>query len=262
MAGAYGMFANRGGYCRSHAIVAVVRNGDALAEREPDCTRVLDKGVADGVNDVLRGVIETPGATGNRMRLNGDRPAAGKTGTTDNSIAVWFVGYTPQLSTAVAVADLEGTQTTLDGRRYNGTYIATACGGCIPGPIWRAAMNKMLEDEPKESFKRPDPKIVRGVNERVPDVRGVKADTASAQLQDAGFDSHIAGEVASALAAGLVVSTEPSGGTVYASGSSVGLYISSGVPAGEDEDDEEQDEGDEGQGNGDRGEGNGPPDNT
>ncbi len=164
MAGGYGMFANRGKYCKSHAIVEVVQNGKTIASREPDCERVLAKGVADGVNDVLQGVIEHPGATGNRMRLDGGRPAAGKTGTTNNSVAVWFVGYTPQLATAVAVADLEGRQTTLDGREYNGTRIPTACGGCIPGPIWKDAMDKMLEDEPKERFKRADPKIVRGLN--------------------------------------------------------------------------------------------------
>jgi membrane peptidoglycan carboxypeptidase len=264
MAGGYGMFANRGKYCTSHAIVEVVRNGKAIVEREPDCTRVLDKGVADGVNDVLRGVIETPGATGNRMRLDDGRIAAGKTGTTNKSIAVWFVGYTPQLSTAVAVADLEGKQTTLDGRTYNGTHIPVACGGCIPGPIWRAFMDKALDGEPKEKFKKPNPKIVRGLDERVPDVRGVSADSARAELKDAGFESHIAGEVASALTAGLVVSTDPSGGTLFASGSSIGLYISTGVPpADEDDDDEDDDDRDDGgRGNEGRGEGNGPPDDT
>jgi membrane peptidoglycan carboxypeptidase len=243
MAGGYGMFANRGEYCKSHAVVEVVdRDGNAIAKREPDCNRVLDKGVADGVNDVLQGVIETPGATGNRMRLDGNRPAAGKTGTTNDSIAVWFAGYTPQLSTAVAVADLEGKQTSLDGRTYNGTRIPVACGGCIPGPIWREFMDNALEGEPKEKFKKPDPKIVRGVDERVPDVRGANADTATARLQDAGFDSHIAGEVASALAAGVVVSTEPSGGSFVASGSSIGLYISTGEPPVPDSDDEDEDD--------------------
>ncbi|HEU4542138.1 MAG TPA: transglycosylase domain-containing protein [Jiangellaceae bacterium] len=243
MAGGYGMFANRGKYCKSHAVFEVVdRDGNSIAKREPDCTRVLDKGVADGVNGVLQGVIETPGATGNRMRLDDNRPAAGKTGTTNDSIAVWFVGYTPQLSTAVAVADLEGRQTTLDGRTYNGTRIPFACGGCIPGPIWTDMMNAALDGESKEKFKRPDPKIVRGVDERIPDVRGASADTATAQLQDAGFDSHIAGEVASALTAGVVVSTEPSGGTLFASGGSVGLYISTGVPPADDEDKDEDDD--------------------
>jgi hypothetical protein len=120
-------------------------------------------------------------------------------------------------------------------------------------------MDKALDGEPKEKFKKPNPKIVRGLDERVPDVRGVSADSARAQLQDAGFDSHIAGEVASALTAGLVVSTDPSGGTLFASGSSIGLYISTGVPPADDDDDDDDDEG---RGNEGRGEGNGPPDGT
>jgi membrane peptidoglycan carboxypeptidase len=246
MAGGYGMFANRGVYCESFAVLEVRdRNGTPIVEREPSCDRVLDKAVADGVNDVLRGVIETPGATGTRMRLDGGRPAAGKTGTTNKSIAVWFAGYTPQLSAAVAVYDADPPQTTLDGRTYNGTWIPAACGGCIPGPIWKQAMDAALDGTKHESFKRPDPRIVRGVNEQVPDVRGVSASTASARLQDAGFESHIAGQVGSALAQGLVVSTDPSGGTMLASGSSIGLFVSTGVPEPpppSDDDDEDSDD--------------------
>lgn len=250
MAGGYGMFANRGVYCESFAVLEIRnRDGKKILEREPDCDRVLDKKVADGVNDVLRGVIEAPGATGTRMRLDGGRPAAGKTGTTNDSIAVWFAGYTPQLAAAVAVADLEpkGRQKTLDGRTYNGTYIPFACGGCIPGPIWKDAMDRALDGTKHESFKRPDPKVVRGVNEEVPDVRGVSASRATERLQDAGFEAHIAGRVASALTEGLVVSTDPSSGTVLASGSSIGLYVSTGVPAppprsDDDDDDDDDDE--------------------
>src|SRR5690606_28254480 len=200
MAGAFAMFANRGEYCEPFAIAEVRdRDGNVLLEREPDCDRVLDKGVADGVNDVLQGVIDNPGATGNRMRLDDGRPAAGKTGTTNDSIAVWFVGYTPQLSTAVAVADLDGKQTTLDGRTYNGTYVPRAFGGTLPGPIWREVMNEAHEGLDRERFKDPDPKIVRGVDEEVPDVRGESASRAADRLEEVGFGSHIAGRIASGL---------------------------------------------------------------
>jgi membrane peptidoglycan carboxypeptidase len=232
MAGGYGMFANRGSYCKSFAVLEVRdRNRKTLAEREPDCNRVLDKEIADAVNNVLRGVIESPGATGARMRLDDDRMAAGKTGTTNRSIAVWFAGYTPQLSTAVAVYDADPPQTTLDGRTYNGEYMPRAFGGTLPGPVWRVVMNAALEDEPHERFKRPDPRVIRGISEQVPDVRGVSASAAADRLSEAGFDSHIAGEVASGLAQGLVVSTDPGSGTTVASGSSIGLYISTGQAA-------------------------------
>lgn len=165
MAGGFGMFANRGEYCESVAVLEVRdRDGNTLVEREPECDRVLDKPVADGVNDVLKGVIETPGATGNRMQLEDGRPAAGKTGTTNGSIAVWFVGYTPQLVAAAAVADVEPPLTTLDGREYNGEVMPRAFGGTLPGPMWKAAMDEALEDEDPEDFRRPDPKVVRGID--------------------------------------------------------------------------------------------------
>src|ERR687897_3180970 len=142
MAEGYAMFAARGMHCNSMAVLQVRDRDDAvIVDRKPTCNRVLDEGVADGVNDVLRGVIHNSGATGTRMELDGGRVAAGKTGTTNNSIAVWFVGYTPQLTTAVAVADLDGEQESLDGRTYNGERIRSACGGCIAGPIWKKTMD-------------------------------------------------------------------------------------------------------------------------
>ena len=230
MAEGYAMFAARGMHCNSMAVLQVRDRDDAvIVDRKPTCNRVLDEGVADGVNDVLRGVIHNSGATGTRMQLDGGRVAAGKTGTTNNSIAVWFVGYTPQLTTAVAVADLDGEQESLDGRTYNGERIRSACGGCIPGPIWKTTMDATLEGMPMARFSKPDPKIVRGADDRVPDVRGMTASLAADRLTEAGFTAHVAGEVASAIAQGLVVETDPATGSNVASGASVGLILSTGV---------------------------------
>ncbi len=240
MAEGYAMFAARGVHCDSIAVLQVHdRNGELVVDRKPSCNRVLPEGVADGVNMVLQGVIESPGATGNRMRLDDGRIAAGKTGTTDNSIAVWFAGYTPQLATAVAVADLDGRQTTLDGRTYNGDRIGSACGGCIPGPIWKEAMDAALDGANKVGFHRPDPSVVRGLNERVPDVRGMDAQAASDRLGDVGFGAYVAGDVASAIAQGLVVETDPASGSSVAAGSAVGLYLSTGQQEPPSDDDED-----------------------
>src|SRR5699024_5530543 len=126
MSGAYGMFANRGVYCPSYSVESITdANGETIYQHEENCNRVLDQDDADAVNEVLQGVIDSPGATGNAMALD-DRPAAGKTGTTNDSIAVWWAGYTPQLSAAVAVADVEAPQETLDGLSYNGETIGQA----------------------------------------------------------------------------------------------------------------------------------------
>ena len=91
-------------------------------------------------------------------------------------------------------------------------------------------MNGALEGVPEASFSRPNPSVVRGVNESVPDVRGMELDAAADRLGDFGFGAHLAGEVASAIARGLVVDTDPAPGDEVASGSSVGLILSSGQP--------------------------------
>lgn len=153
MAEAYAMFANRGEHCESYLVTEVLdRDGETLVEREPECDRVLDRDVADDVNDILTGVIESDGATGTAMRLDGGRPAAGKTGTTDDTVAVWFVGHTPQLAAAAAVADLDPPQRTLNRGTFNGQVMPQVFGGNLPGPIWREAMNDALEGEPQEDF--------------------------------------------------------------------------------------------------------------
>ena len=58
---------------------------------------MLDENIADGMNELLQGVMTS--GTGVRAAIG--RPAAGKTGTTDSRYKVWFVGYTPDLATAV-----------------------------------------------------------------------------------------------------------------------------------------------------------------
>lgn len=238
MAEAYAMFAARGVHCEAYAVTQVRdRDGEEIYAGEPDCNRVMEEGHADGVNDVLKGVINNPGGTGQRMRLADGRDAAGKTGTTNSAIAVWWVGYIPQLSTAVAVFDPVGSLDTetgrprsLHNREYNGELIGDACGGCIPGPIWKQMMDSIADNYERVSFDEPDPTVVAGALTTVPDVRGRSEDDALAVLQDAGFRGHVAGQTASQLPAGTVVTTQPGPGSRHPSGGSVGLIISSGSP--------------------------------
>ena len=91
-------------------------------------------------------------------------------------------------------------------------------------------MNAALVGVPEASFTRPNPSVVRGVNENVPDVRGMEFDASADRLGDFGFGAHLAGEVVSAIARGLVVDTDPAPGDEVDAGSSVGLILSSGQP--------------------------------
>ncbi|OIV36641.1 hypothetical protein BIV57_15170 [Mangrovactinospora gilvigrisea] len=115
-------------------------------------TRVLTAKVADQVTQVLRGVIDDPGGTGYAAQ-HLDRPAAGKTGTTDDFKSVWFTGYTPQLATSIGMFGWDakaGRQVSLDNLAGNGQ----AAGGTFPAQVWTDYMRAALKGEPVLKFPK------------------------------------------------------------------------------------------------------------
>jgi len=105
--------------------------------------------VADIVTDVLRGVLTSGTARGKDI----GRPAAGKTGTTDNNTNAWFVGYTPTLSTAVWMGYADSAQRPL----YSIKGVAQVYGGTIPAQTWHDFMTAALTDVPVSDFSQPAP---------------------------------------------------------------------------------------------------------
>lgn len=143
LANAYATFAAHGRHCNPVSILEIRdRDGAKLAVPNGDCRQVLYRGVADGVTLMLNGVVDgnISGRTGSSMNL-GDRPVAGKTGTTNDSAAVWFAGFTPQVASAVWVGDPRGGFAfPLKDITINGKYYRQVFGGTLPGPIWRESM--------------------------------------------------------------------------------------------------------------------------
>ena len=155
MAAAYAAFANDGVYAEPYYVEEVLdRNGRRLLRHEPETRRAVSRDTARLVNDILQGVIES--GTGTRARFADRRPAAGKTGTTSDYADAWFVGYTPQLSTAVWMGSPTGTA---DKMRNVGGIRVT--GGSYPARIWQAYMGPALEDEAELAFDDP-PEVERG----------------------------------------------------------------------------------------------------
>ena len=148
MANAYATFAAHGIYCKPVVILDIRdREGNPLPTPDGDCTRVLKRDVADTVTVMLNGVVDgtIPGRTGEAMALE-TRQAAGKTGTTNESAAVWFAGYTPQMAAAVWVGDPRGGFAhPMKNVTIKGTYYSQVYGGTLPGPIWRDAMEIALQ---------------------------------------------------------------------------------------------------------------------
>jgi membrane peptidoglycan carboxypeptidase len=171
MATAYAAFANHGTYCQNVAILRVTdRNNKDLAIPQAGCKRVMDRTVADSVTSVLSQVIDgpLPGRTGATMSLG--RDAAGKTGTINQSAAVWFVGFTPDLAAAVATYDPRGGYGyPMQNITIAGHYYAQVFGRSIPGPIWKQAMLGALASTPKTPF---DLTPLDGLGTYVPPVPG------------------------------------------------------------------------------------------
>ncbi len=154
MANAVATFSAHGIHCNPISIASITdRNNDSLKVPLSNCTRTIDLQVADSVTAVLAGVIDgpIPGRTGQKMYFG--RPAAGKTGTTDNSAAVWFVGYTPDLAAAVWVGDPRGGQQyPMQNVTINGQFYSNVFGSLMPGPVWREAMKGALADTPPTAW--------------------------------------------------------------------------------------------------------------
>lgn len=156
MAVAYAVFASRGIRCDPIAITKVIgRDGKPMDIPDANCHRVLPKGIADGVSDVLQGVLSKPHATAGGLDLT--RDAAGKTGSVSKYEA-WFVGYTPDLAAAVWFGNMEGhngDKGAITNITVGGKYFPHVYGASIPAPIWHDSMKQALKGTSPTSFHSP-----------------------------------------------------------------------------------------------------------
>lgn len=109
--------------------------------------RVLDAATAFQVVDMMQGVVDFGSGRGVR-RLGFKRPAAGKTGTTDNYNDAWFTGFTPSLCVSVWVG--YDKQKKLIDKNQRGIT-----GGRGAVPIWTDFMIRAMKNEPERDFLIP-----------------------------------------------------------------------------------------------------------
>jgi penicillin-binding protein 1A len=152
MARAFSTFANEGRRVDGAAFgnrpraIARVRNenGKIVDDNAPRYKPVLTRNESALLTGILQDVVRF--GTGKRAALS-DRSAAGKTGTTENYGDAWFVGYTPQLATAVWVGYPNGLVPM--ETEYHGEPVA---GGTFPAEIWHAFTQMALAGTDVESF--------------------------------------------------------------------------------------------------------------
>ena len=192
MAEAYATFANRGVHCNPIILQSVqAKDGTEIEIPSADCKKVIEPEVADGVNHVLSTVM-TQG-TGTRARMSDGRPQAGKTGTTDDAMSVWFAGYTPDMAgvSYIAVDNInpyyQNHRKSIDGMRLSTGTVLEGSGGKDAGGIWRAAMSAALKNVPHTSFEAPNQRVLEGEKVPIPSVAGMSYEQAKQTLEDAGF---------------------------------------------------------------------------
>jgi penicillin-binding protein 1A len=150
LAAAYAVLAADGRFNPPTPVTRIVRpTGDVLIELPAGrAERVLDRDVARWVHPILRAAMER--GTGTRAVL--DRPAAGKTGTSNDYRDAWFAGYTPQLAAAVWVGYPTSNQPMRDVAGF-----ARVGGGTLPAMIWHDVMQRAHEGLPVQEFPEAPP---------------------------------------------------------------------------------------------------------
>ncbi len=138
-AASYATFAAKGTYATPYLVTRIRdARGGVIWQHEKQTRSAIDEKEAGVVNDVLQRVVTR--GTGRGAGIG--RPVAGKTGTTNDSVDAWFVGYTPDLATAVWVGHIEASTPVVDHRGK------PMFGGAAPAEIFAATMRAALAKVP------------------------------------------------------------------------------------------------------------------
>ena len=159
MASAYSTFANSGTHMEPYLVEKLTKDDkgkDTLLEKHrPFGEEVLSRDEAAVVTEALRGVTERGTASYyHNLEAEIGRPAAGKTGTSNEFVDAWFIGFIPQLSTSVWVGYPNERRSMVN---ING--LPKVNGENYPLDIWSLYMQSAVQRYPIEQFDAPNPEL-------------------------------------------------------------------------------------------------------
>jgi penicillin-binding protein 1A len=159
MASAYSTFANSGTHMEPYLVEKLTKDDKGkdtlLEEHRPSGEEVLSSDEAAVVTEALRGVIER-GTASYYHDLDAEigRPSAGKTGTSNEFIDAWFIGFIPQLSTSVWVGYPNERRSMVN---INGLPVVN--GENYPLDIWSLYMQSAVQKYPLQQFDAPNSEL-------------------------------------------------------------------------------------------------------
>lgn len=232
MASAYSNFATNGLHADDYIVARIVdHNGDVIYEKEPEIDQVADPAIFAAAR---RALLKVPTSSGTASRADIGRPAGGKTGTHQSYLDAWYVGFTPEYSTAVWVG-FEAEQIPLENVVINGQDYPRVFGGSVPAPIWAEFMKLVMEGIPESQFPADPANIEEYLippHTIVPILVGLDEKDALSELLEAKLNVKVE-EVASLEPAGTVVRQSYSPGASIPQGTSVTIWVSNGeTPVG------------------------------
>ena len=261
MADAYATFAAKGLHSAPFIIRSATRLKDGAVAYQGAGTpkQVFTPEVMADVTYAMTRVVQDPLGTGAKWIKPLGRPIAGKTGTSTDNHSAWFVGFTPQIATAVAFYQPVAQGTGQDVITPFGRNVSEITGGTWPAALWASYMKPVFE-LPKYSPVVPFPdrsNINRKAPTSAPTVPSTPTDTpttaetpapspaaatvavpaglagmkradAEAAILNAGLVASPTEKADASVVKGNVISASPGAGSPVAAGSTVTLVVSSG----------------------------------
>lgn len=161
MAAAFGTLANNGVYIEPEIFTTITTyNGELIIKNTPKTHKVVDPDVAYVITDMLTAVVKE--GIGNNAALSSGIPVAGKTGSSNDYLDTWFVGYTPYYVGSTYIGDDAGVKnedgTIMQRRRIEGGAAMSS------SRLWAKIMNRIHQNLEYKTFTKPDNVYMTTIN--------------------------------------------------------------------------------------------------
>ncbi len=223
MAAAYAAVSNNGVYCSPVSIDRVVlrRDNSEIPVPKTRCSQAVTPEIALALVHAMKPVVS--GGTGSASNPGDGIPLAGKTGTSDERIHTWMIGFSTEVATATWVGNVVGL-IPQGQKSIGGNAVST-----IRHVVWKQIMTEVNSKYGGSDWAPVDPKFIEAPQVLVPGVSGIDPATSKIQLGNSLLSAQVMPEaVQSAYPAGVVAYTKPAAGELVPRGTLVKVYISAG----------------------------------